>query len=86
MKNNTKVRHFPKYFEVRWSEFTYNRINSILTSWVTLVTYFNAPEQKADKECNGYSSFLTNEANLSLMAHLADILSVFSHYQKKTLG
>ncbi len=80
-EKNTKLMRFPKYFEVRWCEFTNNLINSILASWVTLVTYFE--NRRNEKECNGYYRFLTNEENLCLMAHLADILSVFSHYQKK---
>lgn len=88
IEHQSKLLRFPKYFEVRWSEFTYDLINSILTSWITLVTYFrearrNDRDKKTARECSGYHLFLTNLSNLSLMAHLADVLSVFSHYQKK---
>lgn len=42
--------------------------------------YFEKNE--AAKECDGYFKFLTSEENLKLISGLADILAVFSHYQK----
>lgn len=80
-ENNLKVVHFPKYFEIRWTEFISKLINSVLMSWVALVSY-SKKFQKTHKECGGYYIFLTSEENLKMMCHLADVLSVFSHYQK----
>lgn len=81
-ENDVKVVHFPKYFEIRWTEFVFRLINSVLQSWLALVLYMKK-YQFTHKECDGYYKLLTSEENLKSMCHLADILSVFSRYQKK---
>lgn len=70
----------PKMFEVRWSEFTFYLLNSMLTSWNALVLYFQ--RNVADKECNGFLKFLTKVDNIKLIAFLADILFIYMRFQK----
>ena len=65
----------PQVFEVRLS-----LLNAILTSWNTLVLYFRESEEKATKD---YYTLLTNNSVLELMAFVADVLAVFSRFQKK---
>lgn len=38
--------HLPKYFEVRWTEFTYKLFYGILKSWYILVCYFKKREEE----------------------------------------
>lgn len=77
--NNWTLASFPKYFEVRWTEFTFNLINSILTSWRPLVTYF---DDSREKEAKGFYKLLTEKSNLTLLAFISDVLQVFSRFQK----
>ena len=79
-QNNFNVMTLPKLFEIRWSEFTYKLINNILCSWRALVKYFQSSE---DSESSGFLSCLTKLKNLKLLTFVADVLSVFSRYQKK---
>jgi len=88
-KNELKLRRFPRYFEVRWCEFTHSLLDKILTSWSCLILYFDE-RSKDEKEnaktkstCRGYYQFLTKEENIKLMANIADMLSVYSHFQKR---
>lgn len=77
-----RIVQFPKYFEVRWAEFTADLFNAVLSNWRALVIYFEK-NKGSSKERNGYYQFLIKEENLKLITSLADILSIFSHYQKK---
>jgi hypothetical protein len=79
-ENNLSLLRLPKLFEVRWSEFTYELLNSILTSWNVLVLYFM---KSTEKSTIGFKKFLTNYDNLCIIASTADLLFLFSIYQKK---
>lgn len=70
----------PKLFEVRWSEFTYDLLNSILISWNVLVLYFIKSTKKSSI---GFKIILTNYDNIYRIAFTADLLFLFSNYQKK---
>ena len=39
--NNLIIFSFPKIFEIRWSEFNHQLVESILNSWNSLIIYFN---------------------------------------------
>ena len=78
--NNLSQLHLPKVFEVRWTEFTYDLLNSVLTSWHALVLYFQSSK---DNAARGFLTFLTNSDNVQLLVYLADTLAVFSRYQKQ---
>lgn len=78
-ERNLKLLHLPKLFEVRWSEFTYSLLNSVLRSWHCLVVYF---ESSDEAESKGHLRFLTNHKNFQLMVFVADLLFVFQRFQK----
>jgi hypothetical protein len=77
--NNCCLNTLPPLFEVRWTQFNYSLVNSVLTSWECLVLFF---KKSKDKEATGFLSFLLDSNNLTFLACLADILAVFSRYQK----
>jgi len=64
---------------VRWTEFSFNLVNSILISWKALVTYMQNSEEK---ESNRFLLLLTNKDFIYLLAFLADVLTIFSRYQQ----
>lgn len=79
-KLKISVLHFPTRFDVRWTEFTSSLLNTISSSWLALVLYFN---ENGSTECKGYYDFLTKHENIKLISSLADILSVFAYLKKK---
>ena len=80
VKQGLKCCALPRVFEIRWTEFTLSLVNAILTSWHVLVLYFRESE---DKAAHGFLTLLTNKSVLELMAFVADVLAVFSRFQKK---
>lgn len=54
-------------------------INSILISWHSLVIYLN---KSKETEAKGHYNFLTDKSNLLLLAFMADVLEVYSRFQK----
>lgn len=79
-ERNLTLLQLPRLFEVRWSEFTYSLLNSVLCSWHCLVVYL---ESSGETESKGHLRFLTNHQNLKLIAFVADLLFVFQRFQKK---
>ena len=74
------LNRLPKVFEIRWTEFSYSLVNSVLVSWSALVAYLS---QSNDKAAKGHLNFLTSHANLQLLSFLADVLMVFAKFQKR---
>lgn len=70
----------PKLFEVRWTEWTYKCVKSILRSWNALVIYFE--KNKHNAVAAGFFNFLTNYDKLKQIVFLADVLRIFQHYHK----
>lgn len=80
--NKLDVLSLPKKFTIRWTEFSYTMVNSFLRSWHALVIYFNT--NKRNNAINvGYFKFLTKLENLRAAAFIADLLHIYSRYQKK---
>ena len=77
--NNLRLLTLPKTFEVRWTAFTMELVNSVLVSWHAMVLFLQSSTEKAAK---GYLNFLTNLQNLKLLAVITDILTVFTRYHK----
>lgn len=77
-----KVLSMPKLFTVRWTEFTYNLLRSILTSWRAIVTFLAKNERTCAKS-KGFLQHLTSLKFLKMVAFLADVLAVFKRMQKK---
>lgn len=79
-EHGAKLVRVPRYFEVRWAEYTHALLDSVLTSWHCLVLYFQATK---DEDGPNYRKLLTSHTKLRLMAFLADVLYVFKLLQKK---
>lgn len=79
-ENSTELIHFPKYFEVRWAEFTYQLLQSILVSWNTLVLYFSLSKEPLEKH---FKDYLTNYENLQFITFMADVIYCFKVFQQK---
>jgi len=58
-----KVLRIPKYFEVRWTEFSYRLLSSILFSWQAIVKYLQLSEV-SDSSAKAYLSTWTDKTKL----------------------
>lgn len=80
-EHNLRLLNMPKIFEIRWSQFTFSLVRSVLVSWNASVIYFK--NNGADAVCAGHHKYLTQLENVALNAFLADLLFAFSRFQKK---
>lgn len=79
-ERNLRLLAIPKIFEIRWSQFTFKLMRSVLVSWEALVLYFK--ENKKNSDCAGFLRYLTKLETVQLIACLADLLFAFSRFQK----
>ena len=80
------VQRFPKFFEVRWCEFTSSLIDSVLCSWRALIAYFTTAKQNCKSSTSDATRFqktLTSLDNVKLMCFLADLLFLLKNFQKR---
>lgn len=67
--NDCKLLRIPKFFQVRWIEFSFSLVNFVLVSWHTLVLFFQTSKEKESKI---FLKCLTNIDNLRLLYFLAE--------------
>ena len=79
-KENLSVHRIPKYFEVRWSQFTAALLDAFLCSWQVLVTFCEKQHGAEEKK---FLKRLTNMDNILLMCFAADLLFLLKVIQKK---
>ena len=82
-EQHLNVRRFPKYYEVRWAEFTAGLIDAVLISWRPLMVYCDKSEEEQAK---GFRKLSSNKDNLMLMCLLGDVLFLLKVFQKKLQG
>jgi len=70
----------PTVYEVRWTEFSYALLNSVLVSWKAFVSFL---KQSPDVAAMGHMNFLISFSNLQLLVFLADVLFVYERFQKR---
>jgi len=79
--------HLPKYFEVRWTEFTYKLLYGIIKNWYILVCYFNKKKEegivKEKSVAVGFLKLLTDFNKLKLLCFLTDLGYVYGRFQKQ---
>lgn len=80
-ENGLKICRIPQVFTVRWCEFSFNLLRSILISWKAIVLY--CKEHPKEAEPAGFLRYLTTIENLKLIAFLADVLFTYQRFQKK---
>lgn len=68
--------HYPKYFEIRWTEFTYNLLYAILRNWNAMITYFKSVNDI------GYTNLWLSRDRIHLTAFVCDVLTVVKIFQK----
>lgn len=73
------VFSMPKYFEVRWAEFTYALCHAIVGSWRAIVTYL---ESSSDDDASGFLVKWTEACRIQLLFFVTDVTFVFSRFQK----
>ena len=74
------VKRFPEYFQIRFTEFLYEMIDSFLSSWHATALYFE--KHSTYKEARGFKKLMTDKAKLQLLCFVCDVLAVFKRYQK----
>lgn len=73
-----------KYFEVRWTEFTYNLLLGILKNWRILVKYFlKKKSEDNDVKSVGFYKILTDYDKMMLLCFLTDLGYLYSRFQKQ---
>ena len=77
---NTPVLEFPRVFEIRWAEFTSSLTEITLVSWKVLVMY---PKDKDGVKEKEFFNFLTSHSHQDLLSYLADVITIFSRFQRK---
>ena len=77
---SSPLRRIPKWFEIRWSEFTYNLLYAILTYWKTLVMF---AQQNDLPQAKGFGKFMTDVYNLRLMSFTSDVSFLLRNFQKR---
>ena len=86
-ENEMSLLHLPKYFEVRWTEFTYKLFYGIIKSWNILVCYFNKKKEegivKEKSVAVGFLKFLTDFNKLKLLCFLTDLGYIYGRFQKQ---
>lgn len=70
----------PKYFEIRWVEYTYSIFRGVLTNWNALILYF---AENYDSQTSGFKFFLTSVDKLKSLTFFADLLFVYQRFQKQ---
>lgn len=75
-----KVNRLPKLHTVRWCQFSFSLLRSVLISWEALVRYLMKHPENADAV--GFLRYLTTVNNLKLIAFMADVLFVYQRFQK----
>lgn len=79
-ENDLQYQRLPRFFQVRWCQFTHQLLHSILTSWHSLVLYFSTIEHP---KAVWYQNLLKNYNNLRLLSFLADVTLIYQRFQKK---
>src|SRR6218665_1930499 len=74
------IKRIPKYFEIQWTEFSYNLFGSILSFWQALVSYL---QKSNDVAAKGHFEKLTDVNKLKTMSCITDILLLYSRFRKK---
>ena len=74
------LRHFPKLFEVRWSQFTASLIDAVLISWRALMAYCTESD---DPQAKNIGKLLSNKDNMQLTCLLGDVLFLLKTFQKR---
>lgn len=71
-----KYIQYPSYFEIRWTEFTYNLFYSVLRNWKASMQYF------VNEDELGLQNRWLNYGRIHLLTFMTDLLTLFKAFQK----
>jgi len=75
--NQLELRQLPTVYEVRWTEFSYALLNSVLVSWKALVSYLKHPVTR----CSSNGAHELSNIIFKPAVFLADVLFVYERFQ-----
>ena len=78
-EHNFTVKSYPEYFQICFTEFLYELINSYLASWNATVLYFK--KHSADREAVVIQRY-DGEVKIQLTCFFGNVLSISKRYQK----
>ena len=82
-----KFYSFPTYHEVRWTEFTYNLLLSVVKNYVVLIKYFeDSIKIEKDNEAEGYLNFFKTKDKILMLCFLTDLAYSYARFQKGIQG
>lgn len=76
--NALSLKRLPRWFEVRWAEFTYDLLDAVLVSWKALIMF---SQQSTLSQAKGFGKLLSEVNNLRLMCFTADVLFLLKNLQ-----
>lgn len=79
-KHNLTYLVMPKLFEIRWVEYTFQLVKSIINNWHAIILYC---DENCDAQSNGFRAFLCDINNLRLITFCADLLFTYKRFQKQ---
>ena len=77
--NGFPVFSMPKYFEVRWTEFTHALCHAVIGSWRAIVSYLKTSE---DKDAKGFFAKWTEYCRIQLLCLVTDVTFLYGSFQK----
>ena len=78
--NSYQFVRYPTYFEVRWTQFCYELLESVMKNWRASTKYFK--ESATNNEARGFLAEWTDKDTLSLTCFVADLLYVHKRFHQ----
>ena len=76
---NYQYLHYPRYFEVRWTQFCQELFECVLKNWRASIKYF---ENESDKEAKGHLNTWLDKDIIHLTSLVADVLYVYKRFHQ----
>ena len=78
-QNEFQYFHFPRYFEVCWTQFCHELLESVLKNWRASIQYF---ENEQGQEARGYLNKWLDKDNIHLAGITADVLYIYKRFHQ----
>ena len=78
-EHSYQLCHFPRYFDVRWTQLTYQLLECVLKNWRVSAKYFEDCADD-DREAKGFLAKWADKGTLHLTCFVADFLYVYKKF------
>ena len=78
-QNELQYFHYPRYFEVRWTQFCHELLESALKNWKASIKYF---ENEQGQEARGFLNKWLDKDNIHLASITADVLYIYKRFHQ----